>query len=202
MGNLIPGTGLLTKKTDHTADLLEVAGPAGDFVKRLAAAGGQLVDGDLLGAYKSASPVASRNVAKMVDMLNTGSYNDDKGRKVIDTTPAEAVLKGIGFQPNTVAQLQEAAGQAQQMVSLNRMRQTELNAAMAQAVFDNDADKKGDVMAQRDRWNKDNPDMRINVSMPSVLKQVRAMREGKATRIEKASPKGIRQQVRNELGQR
>ena len=29
MGNLIPGTGLLTKKTDHTRDVAEIAGPAG-----------------------------------------------------------------------------------------------------------------------------------------------------------------------------
>ena len=60
---------------------------------------------------------------------------------------------------------------------------------------------RADVMAQRDRWNESNPDMKININMASVIKQVRAMREDKATRLEKASPKGLRAQVRAELAQ-
>ena len=95
----------------------------------------------------------------------------------------------------------DAAGQVQNMVAQNRLRQTELNAAMAQAVFEGDAEKRADVMAQRDRWNESNPDTKININMASVIKQVRSMREDKATRLEKASPKGLRAQVRAELAQ-
>ena len=45
LGNLIPGTGLLTKKTDHTSDVAELAGPAGDLAKRAFQAGSKAMDG-------------------------------------------------------------------------------------------------------------------------------------------------------------
>ena len=199
MGNLIPGTGLLTKKADHTSDVAELAGPMGDLVKRGFTAVGQVVDGDGLGALKSVLPVAGRNVVQAADMLKTDSYRDQKGRKVIDTTPLEAVAKGIGFQPNNVARVQQAAGEVMQMVGMAKMRQSELSTEMAQAMFEHDQDKIAEVRAMLARWNSTNPESAIRINMAGVLTKLKAMREDKATRIEHTAPKSMRADVRKQM---
>jgi hypothetical protein len=199
MGRLIPGTGLFAKKADHTSDVAELFGPVGDLAKRAGTAVGQLLDGDVIGAGATMSPVASRNLQKSVDMLKTDSYRDAKGRKVIDTTPAEAILKAIGFQPNSVARVQEATGEIQQAVALTKLRTSELTADMAQAVFEKDEAKKADVRTAMQRWNESNPEAKITINMASVIQRVKAMREDKATRIEKTAPKSMRAEVRREL---
>ncbi len=201
MGNLIPGTGLLTKKADHTSDVAELFGPAGDLGKRAFQAAGQVVDGKPIEAATTLSPVASRNLRKGVDMLQTGSYRDNGGRKVIDTSPAEAVAKMIGFQPNSVARVQEATSEVQQQVAMTRLRQSELSADMAQAVYEKDQAKIEDVRASVRRWNADNPEAAIRLNMGSVLQKVRQMREDKATRIERSSPRGMRAAVRQQLAE-
>ncbi|MBV5276406.1 PLxRFG domain-containing protein, partial [bacterium] len=113
MGNLIPGTGLAQKKVDHTRDLAELAGPGGDFVKRAFNATEQALTGDVVKAMGTISPVASRNAIKAIDMTGTGMYRDDGGRKVIETTGTEAFLKGIGFQPRNVKEVQDASREVQ-----------------------------------------------------------------------------------------
>ena len=76
LGNLIPGTGLLTKKTDHTSDVAELAGPVADLAKRTFSAGGKLVKGDIGGAAVDLLPLAGRNIVKAADMYNMGMYRD------------------------------------------------------------------------------------------------------------------------------
>lgn len=199
MANLIPGTGLLTKSNDHTRDVLELVGPGGDLAQRAFQALGQVVDGNPGQAINSLAPTAARNIAKAFDMAQTGAYRDLKGRKVIDITTGDIVSKALGFQPNNVARVQEGTRLAQDLVGQTRLRQTELSAALAQAVYDKDADARAKVLVLRDRWNAKNPESRITINMASVAKQVSAMRQDKATRLANSSPKGIRQQVKREL---
>jgi hypothetical protein len=199
MGRLVPGTGLFAKKADHTSDVTELAGPVADLAKRAGQAAGALMDGNLVDAGRAVMPVAARNIDKSVDMLKNDAYRDTKGRKVIDTTPTEAVLKAIGFQPNSVARVQEATGEVQQAIALTKLRQTELSADMAQAMYEKDADKVAEVREALKRWNESNPDAQIRLSMPAVIKRVKAMREDKATRLEKTAPKSMRAEVRREL---
>jgi hypothetical protein len=45
MGNMIPGTGLLVKKEDHTKDVSEMFGPAADLVQRTYEGAGHVLDG-------------------------------------------------------------------------------------------------------------------------------------------------------------
>ena len=42
------------------------------------------------------APTAIANVIKAVDMADKGMYRDSKGRKVVDTTPMDAVVKAFG----------------------------------------------------------------------------------------------------------
>lgn len=48
-------------------------------------------------------------------------------------------------------------------------------------------------------WNENNPAAPIKIAMPQVIKRVKSMREDKATRIAKTTPKEIRATVRREL---
>ncbi len=201
LGNLLPATGLATKKADHTSDVAELLGPVGDFGKRAGQAVGKVLDADLAGAATVIQAQAVRNIVQGIDMLKRGEYRDQKGRKVVDTTVAEAFLKMAGFQPNAVARIQEASGEVMQMVGLTKLVQSELADRMAKAMLDGDSDAMAEVRALRDRWNENNGDMRVTINMPGVLKRLRAMRESKAERLEQTAPKAMRERVRRELAQ-
>jgi hypothetical protein len=201
MGNLIPGTGLLRKDSQGVRDLKEVFGPAGDLVERGFKATGMVLQGDVGKAAVEISPTAARNVVKAADMGETGMYRDATGRKVIDTTVTEAIAKAAGFQPNTVARVQEAAYQVQRAIALNKKVEGEIASLWAQGVFEKDAAKVARAREQLQTWNEDNRSSPIRIGMQQVLQRVRAMREDKTTRLAKTAPAEIRAQVRRELEQ-
>ena len=199
MGNLIPGTGLLTKKDSYTRDLGELAGPAGDFVKRVFTGTGKALGGDLLGGALEMSPAAVRNLAKGGDMLVTGAYRDTRGYTVNETSPTEAVMKMIGFQPNSTADIQGQKGQALDMISQNRMRSSEIAEHWAQGLANGKPEMVQEARAMRDDWNEKNPEAPIRVSLPGIIRRVRAMRQDALARTQKTAPAALKQTVRAEL---
>ncbi|MBA3622929.1 MAG: PLxRFG domain-containing protein [Methylibium sp.] len=201
MGNLIPGTGVFLKKDNYTRDLGEMAGAGGDFAARAFKAGGQLLGGQPVEAAKSISPVAVRNATIGWDMMSTGMYRDARGRKVIDTEPFEAAVKAIGFQPNSVGKVQDATWQVQRSVALNKVREAEIADVWARGLFEKNADKVKDAREMLKNWNRNNPESRIDISIPQLRRRVMAMNQDKATRLAKTAPKEIRQRVKEELGQ-
>ncbi len=200
MGNLIPGTGLLLKKTDHTRDVAELFGPAGDFATRGFQAAGQIADGEVGKAAVTISPKAGSNLFKAAEMATMGMYTDQKGRKVIDTDGTDALMKAIGFQPNDVARVQDATANVQQRVAFARMKEAEFADAWAQAVFKKDlAAAQSAQQAVRD-WNTNNPESPIKINFQTqVLRRVREMNKTKAQRLEATSPREMRAAVRSEL---
>ncbi|MCG8985871.1 PLxRFG domain-containing protein [Delftia acidovorans] len=196
MGNLIPGTGLFLTKQSRERDLLEVVGPAGDLVARGFTAGRKVLTGDIAGAALEVSPTAVRNLAKGADMAATSMYRDQKGYKVIDTTLAEAAAKAIGFQPKSVAEVQEANSFMQRSKSFYTQTSSDIKAQWARAVFEKD---EAGLQRVRDRladWNKNNPEQPIVVKIPDVMKRVREMNKDRTDRIADTSPKALRQQMR------
>ncbi|WP_432675677.1 PLxRFG domain-containing protein [Delftia sp. 11MD] len=203
MGNLLPGTGLLLTKQSRERDLLEVVGPAGDLVSRGFAAGRELVGGvmnlDPSAAGRVAlevSPTAVRNAFKGADMAASGMYKDTKGYKVIDTTLAEAVAKAIGFQPKSVAEIQEANSFMQRSKSFYSQTSSEIKAQWADALFRKDEGALARVRERLADWNKNNPEQPIVVKMPDIWKKVREMGKDRIDRIADNSPKALRQQMR------
>lgn len=195
LGNIIPGTGLLLTKQDHSSDMLELAGPAGDLLKRGFTAAGQAFKGDIAGAALSVAPTAVSNAVKGGDMLATGMYKDRKGYKVIDTTVDEALAKAIGFQPKSVAEVQEANSYMQRAKAFYTQTSSEIKAQWAQALFEKD---EAGVEAARQRakdWNEANPEQPIVVKMTDVWKRVREMNKDRTARIEASSPKALRQRM-------
>lgn len=201
MGNLIPATGLLTKKESYTRDIGELAGPAGDVATRAFSATGKLLGGDIAGAAMDMSPVSVRNVAKGVDMATSGAYKDARGYKINDVTPLEAVLKIAGFQPNSTADIQDAKGQTLGMISQTRMRSKEISERWAQGIANGDTEMVQEARDMRDDWNLKNPETRITVDMPALIKRVKSMRQDAINRTTMTAPKALKVAVRTELAQ-
>lgn len=199
LGNLIPGTGLLTKKQGYGNDVAELLGPAGSLAKRIGQAAGQAFDGNVMKAAGTVSPLATQNLLKAYDMASTGMYKDAKGGKVIDVDGYDAMAKAIGFQPNDVARVQDAAQRAQEIKSLNQIRQQEISEQWAQGVFEKDAAKVDEARAALRRWNENNPDTPIHIKITDIRRRLVKMRQSKAERLASTAPKQIRQTVRREL---
>jgi hypothetical protein len=199
LGNLIPGTGLFTKKTDHTSDVAEIAGPAGDLAKRTFTASGQLVRGEVGSALNSVSAKAIQNLTQAYDMANMGMYRDQSGKKVIDTDASDAVAKAIGFQPNDVKKVQDATREVQRMIALNKMRETEIADEWAKGMFEKDPSKVQAAREDLAQWNADNPESQIRISFAQIIKRLKAMNQTKEERLIKTAPKEIRNTVRQEL---
>lgn len=197
MGNLIPGTGLLLSKQSRERDLLEVAGPAGDLVARGFTGARKVLTGDLAGAALEVSPTAVRNAFKGADMATSGIYKDTKGYKVIDTTLDEAISKAIGFQPKSVAEVQEANSFMQRSKSFYIQTSSDIKAQWAQAVFEKDDAALQRVRDRLAAWNRNNPDQPIVVKIPDVMKRVREMGKDRTERIADTAPKALRDQMRS-----
>lgn len=197
MGNLIPGTGLFLTKPNRERDLLEVAGPAGDLVARGFGAARKALTGDMGGAALEVAPTAVRNAAKGIDMATSGIYKDTKGYKVIDTTLDEAIAKAIGFQPRSVAEVQESNSFMQRSKSFYVQTSSDIKAQWAQALFEKDEAALGRVRERLADWNRDNPEQPIVVKMPDVWKRVREMGKDRSQRIADTAPKALRLQMRD-----
>ena len=194
--NLIPGTGLALEKRDRMRDLLEIAGPAGDLVARGFTGARKALTGDFSGAALEAAPTAVRNAFKGIDMATSGIYKDTKGYKVIDTTLDEAIAKAIGFQPKSVAEVQESNSFMQRSKSFYIQTSSEIKAQWAKALFEKDEAALERVRERLASWNRNNPDQPIVVKMPDVWKRVREMGKDRTARIADTAPKALRQQMR------
>jgi len=196
MQNLVPGTGLLLEKRDSTRDVMEIVGPVGDLTKRMFQAAGALASGEVGKAVELASPTAVSNVIKGADMLDKGMYRDAKGNKVISTTDGEAVAKMAGFQPASVAQVQEGNFINQRAKDFYNMRVQDVRAKWAMGIFEGDQDKVKEAREMMADWNENNPDQKMTANMPAIIKKVREMRKDKAQRIADTAPKAMRAQMR------
>ena len=199
MGNMIPGTGLLLQKRDHTRDVLELAGPAGDFGKRLMEGFSKLADGKVGGAILDVAPRAVSSAAQGVGMLNKGYYSDTHGRKVIDTTTGEGLAKIVGFQPQSVAADSEKTGFIQRMKDTRAINSGNFAEMWAKGIYEGDPQQVQDAQAAIRDWNEKNPDTRITPNIAAILRRVREMRKTRDQRIIDSSPKAMRPEIRREL---
>lgn len=199
MGNVVPGTGLLQKKRENASDLKEVAGAGGDFIGRLASATAAAAQGDVRRALEEAAPTALKNAAKAIQMAQFGVYMDSKGRKVVDVTMAEAILKGIGFQPSSVAQIQEATRAQQLQIDINKITEGEIADLWARGRVERKPELVEQAKARLARWNAENKHSPINIDPAQINRRVQQAMMSKAKRVERTAPKEIRKAVKEEL---
>ena len=201
MGNLLPGTGLLLDKQNRMQDLLEVAGPAGDFIQRGFKSARNLATGDVAGAAREIAPNAVSNLLKGLDMAASGIYSDKKGYKVLDVTLPEAAAKAIGFQPRSVAEVQEGNSFMQRSRAFYTSTSNDIKAQWAKALYDKDERALARVRQRVADWNLNNPEQPIRVQMPDIWRRVREMGKSRTQRIADNAPRALRQQMRQMAAQ-
>jgi len=201
LGNMIPGTGLLQRKADHTRDVIEFAGAAGDLASRALKAADFATQGEMNRARQQLQPVALRNVEKAYDMAVMGEYRDDRGYKVVDTDAVDSAFKAIGFQPHAVKNVQDATREVQRTKDQYNLAAADIRARLAQGIYEKDQAKIDAARDELRSWNEKNPDLRIQLNMGSVLARVREMRMDKVQRVEKTTPKAIRGAARQQLAE-
>jgi hypothetical protein len=106
-------------------------------------------------------------------------------------------LKGIGFQPASVHNIQEAAGISQSLVQQNNVRKQEITDLWAQGRIERDTDKVDEAKRQLADWNAANPDSPIKIDPSAINKRVIEANMEKAKRLEKTAPKAIRKEVKS-----
>lgn len=202
MDNLIPGTGIFKQRTSNTKDLLELAGPAGDFVGRVGTGTRSILKGAVSGDARQVgrgalelSPVAVRNAVKGADMLATGTYKDTKGYKVDDVTPIDSAFKAIGFQPKDISKTQGAAWLSQSGTAYYNLRASEIRALWAQGISEGNKTKVKDAQAALADWNKKNPSQVITIRPTDIQRRIREMNMNKSDRVTKLAPKSMREQI-------
>ena len=200
MGNLLPATGLfLRSNTDTARQLLEVAGAAGGLAANVKDGVTKAMGDDLAAGAMSAMPVAVQNIAKAIQMAQTGEYRNAKGAKVMDVDVTDAVMKGIGFQPAQVARESGRVGEAMRSIQLAKNVEGEIAGRWAQAMVDQDPEGVAAAKKQLADWNAANPTAPIKITIPQVLARVKALRQSRADRTVKAAPKEMRSTVKEAL---
>ena len=215
MANIIPGTGVFLQSKDANAKMKEVAEAFGAF-GGLVTQAMRMIDGiqsrGIGAGLAEGAPTAIANVIKAVDMADKGMYRDSKGRKVVDTTPMDAVVKAFGAQPAKVAKEQRALGMVADDAALIRNVTKDIVDKMARAQFDRmhatDAAKAAladksmaEAEAEMTQWNKRNPEAGITIRGQDVAKRVQEMERDKELRTIKHAPRGMREDAMNTLQQ-
>ena len=206
MDNLIPATGIFKKRTNNTRDVMELGGPAGDFIARSLTGTREIVTGAAAGDARQVgrgalelTPVAVRNAFKGGDMLKSGTYKDGKGYKVADTSTLDAILKGIGFQPEHISKMQQKVYLGQSETSYYSLRAAEIRALWAKGIVSGDKDMIADARKALVSWNKKNPKQKITIRPADIQRRVREMKMNKTDRIAKRTPVNLRAQRQKDL---
>jgi N12 class adenine-specific DNA methylase len=179
LSNLIPGTGVLLKHKQNKEDeVFEAIGPIGGMARDA-----------LKGEFR---PLAIRNLAKAIEMYQTGEYRDQRDRRVLDVDGAAAIIKGVGFQPADVARESRRIRMGQQQVQLARTVEAEIASTWAQGIADKEPEKVAEARERLRQWNADNPRSRIGITPEQLRRRVREMRLTRAERFQKTVPREMR----------
>ncbi len=197
MGNLIPGTGaLIPANPNKGRDLIEFVGPLGSLVSNGAGATERLFHGNFGGAAQAVAPTALRNVYKGGEMLVTGEARDDRGRRVNEVSPAAAVTKAVGFNPNVIAEEGRRMREIRYDENIVNSKAAEIRELWATGVARNDMDRVREAQEMLRQWNADNPAMAIRVRPQDVMRRAKDMRRSRSERFVRSVPESLRARAR------
>ena len=193
LGNLVPGTALFKASNSRKeADLLEIVGPAGGLAMSYINTWGAVATGNWSRAATEWMPKAAKDMVRGVEMAVTGEALDQRGRKVVDVNPFEALVKAAGFNPQAIAEVGRNTRDVQQKISFARRTENLIAEHWARGIVDG---KAADIAAAREaiaEWNATNPETPISVRYSAVAKRAAAMRANKSDRFIKAATKEMR----------
>jgi len=201
MHNLIPGSAMLkASEPDKTRDIMEILGPAATLFKNVGTATEGLATGRP-SETKALLPSALQNLAKGVDMVETGVYRDSKGRKVMDASAADAFVKMVGFQPAEVARETRIVGQNQQDIAMQRVMEDAIASQMARGLMERDKEAIEEAKRKMIQWNTDNPGLRVAINAGQIARRIREIGMSREQRFIKSAPREIRQSVGQDIRQ-
>ena len=108
-------------------------------------------------------------------------------------------MKMLGFQPATVAEVQQANYLHQRSKDFYSQHAQDIRARLAKGIFENSPAQVESARLLLDQWNVQNPDQRIGVNMQAVVRRVKEMRKSKDQRIADTAPKVMRASMRREV---
>jgi hypothetical protein len=80
-----------------------------------------------------------------------------------------------------------------------KVTETKIADEWAQGVYDKDPQAASRARTAINEWNAKNPDSRISIQVPQILKRVKEMRTAKVDRVVAGAPKGMRAGIREGL---
>jgi hypothetical protein len=197
MGDILPATGILKPSVqDKKGELWKGLGVAGSFASSLVQASDLMLEGNIVGAAKSAAPKAIGDIAKAVEMATTGEARDTRGIKVVNASPLDAAIQAVGFQPTAKAEANRSAFPVRELIAFHRDREQSIISQWARGRLDNDEAEIEAAKARLKKWNADNPKLPIRIEGNQIRLRMIKMKMERAGRITKTAPKEIRSRVR------
>ena len=199
--NLIPGTALLKpSEKQRGREALDVLGPAGAVVMSAGQAMESLIKGQPANAVSVMLPKAIRDAMRGIDMWSTGEYKDTSGRIIKSgITKGEAIVKGIGFHPESIAKMQRTISTNMDDISIQRTKEDEFAGRMTRAIIDKDRLKLREIAEEMKKWNRANPDYRIIITTSQIRRRVHEMKTSKIDRFVRTIPKELRPTIARDL---
>jgi hypothetical protein len=193
-GNLIPGTAAFKpSETNKIKEATEVFGPAGGLVDSGTQALEKATKGDLTGAIRTINPKPVRDVISGYQAATSGEFKDRRGRKVVgDVSMAEAISKGIGFNPKRLASGNRKLGEEYDDVAIQKNREDAIVTKWVNAYVEDDEAGKDKAMAELETWNDEHPEMPIRITPQQLKARIKAIRMTKEERFRKATPPEMR----------
>jgi hypothetical protein len=132
-------------------------------------------------------------------MYDREIYTDTRGRKVMDVGGVDALMKGIGLQPNDVASESRKVSSQYEKRALFTKVKGDISEQIALGMFEQDQAKVKAAREKLAKWNERNPEAAIVINSQAIRRRVTEMRKDRAERFLKSTPKELRQQTQEAL---
>lgn len=202
LGNLIPMSGALKKSNtalETAKSLSEFFGPTASIGQQIGDAMDAMSDENYDQAGRNMAPTAVKNFMLGLDMLDKGYAVDVAGNRKVKTTPADAVIKMVGFNPTVVAKKNRSQMPARQDNNLQQEVESSIVKQWARGQAEGDEKLKAKAEARLDEWNKKNPKTPIKITLKQKKDALKKMNQDSDQRLIKQTPKEMRSRIREDL---
>lgn len=202
LGNLIPMSGALKKSNtalETAKSLSEFFGPTASIGQQIGDAMDAMSDENYAQAGRNMAPTAIKNLMLGLDMLDKGYAVDAAGNRKVDTTPADAVIKMVGFNPTVVAEKNRSQMPARQDINLQKEVESSIVKQWARGQAEGDEKLKAKAEARLEEWNKKNPKTPIKLTLKQKKDALKKMNQDSDQRLIKQAPKEMRRRIREDL---
>lgn len=202
LGNLIPGTGMLKKSNtamESVRSIVEIAGPTASIGTQVGDAAEAASEENYDQARRNLAPKAVKDLMMGLDMLDKGYAVDAAGNKKVNTTPADAYIKMLGFNPTVVAQKNRSQMVERQDINLQKETESSIVKQMARALSEGDKELEKKADRRLENWNKSNPNTPIVIKPRQIKDAMKNMASDSDARLIKRAPREMRGRVADNL---